>query len=54
MLETQAMIEDAKSAVSHSEMGSPREFQSDISATPKGMGAFNLQTPKGNIGGNGM
>ena len=48
------MIEDAKSAVSHSEMGSPREFQSDISATPKGMGAFNLQTPKGNIGGPGM
>lgn len=54
MLETQAMIEDAKSAVSHSEMGSPREFQSDIGATPKGMGAFNLQTPKGQIGGSGM
>ena len=50
MLETQAMIEDAKSAVSHSELNSPRDFQSDVSATPKGMGAFNLQTPKGQIG----
>ena len=36
MLDTQAMIEEGKSAISHSEVGSPRDFQSDISATPKG------------------
>lgn len=48
------MIEESKSAVTHSEMGSPREFQSDVSATPKGMfGGINLQTPKGNITGAG-
>ena len=48
------MIEESKSAVTHSEMGSSREFQSDISATPKGMfGGINLQTPKGNISGAG-
>ena len=47
------MIEESKSAISHNDAGaSPREFQSDISATPKGGGmGFNLQTPKGNIGG---
>ena len=49
------MIEESKSAVSHSEMGSPRDFQSDISATPKGaFGGLNLQTPKGAIGGHGF
>lgn len=56
MQEAQAMVDD-KSALSHSEMGSPRDFQSDISATPKGGAAFgglNIQTPKGAIGGHGM
>ena len=48
MVETQAQIEDAKSAVSHSELNSPRDFQSDVSATPKGnITGINLQTPKG-------
>ena len=50
------MIEESKSNVSHSEMGSPRDFQSDISATPKGAGpmGLNIQTPKGNIGGRSL
>ena len=43
MLDTQAQLEESKSAVSHSEMGSPREFQSDIGATPKGnFGGINI------------
>ncbi len=56
MLETQAQIEESKSNVSHSEMNSPRDMQSDISATPKGAGpmGLNIQTPKGNIGGHGL
>jgi len=51
MLETQAMIEETKSNVSASELKSPRDFQSDVSATPKGALAFNLKTPKGDIKG---
>jgi hypothetical protein len=43
------MIEESKSAVSHSEMASPRDFQSDVAATPKG--ALGITTPKGAIGG---
>ena len=43
MLEAQAMIEDSKSALSHSEMVSNNDFQSDIGATPKGaFGGLNL------------
>jgi len=50
MLETQAMIEESKSAVSHSEMASPRnDYGSNVAPTPKG--AMGLITPKGEIGG---
>ena len=42
MQDTLAIIDDSKSAVSHSEMISPRDFQSDISATPKGAGPMGL------------
>ena len=44
------MIEESKSALSHSEMGhSPRDFGSNMAPTPKG--AIGINTPKGVIGG---